>query len=165
MFHIPGFGFNRPVGAKHPNWVLSQGRYAPPNAVVAGVGHDGEPFYVGRTLHGNNLIPGKVKLSQGKCYVPFGGQEHSSSNYEILVQTEDIMFDWLPASNGAIPAGAIIGGYKSDGKRMFVGRALHNNKQIPGKVNVENKCIYIADGGREISYNSYEVLVCRMVDL
>lgn len=75
------------------------------------------------------------------------------------------MFDWLPASNGTVPAGAIIGGYKSDGKKMFIGRAYHNGKQIPGKVNVENRCLYISDCGKEISFNNYEVLVCRMVDL
>lgn len=67
-------------------WLAASGGNIPPNAVTAGQSEDGEPLYVGRVVHDGYLVVGKVQPSHGVLYIPFGGQELSFGDYEILVQ-------------------------------------------------------------------------------
>ena len=46
-------------------------------------GFDNEQVYVGRASHEGALIPGKVVPSHGVCYVPWGGQEHGKTEYQV----------------------------------------------------------------------------------
>lgn len=101
----------------------------------------------------------------GKCFVPFGGEEKESEEYELLVETDDCSFDWLPSSGGQVPVGAVVGGFKADGNKIYIGRTYHEGKIIVGKVNVEQGCLYIADSGAEHRYDEYEILVCKSIDL
>lgn len=71
----------------------------------------------------------------------------------------------MPAQNGQIPAGSIMGNRKPDGQSDFIGRTYHEGGNIPGKVHVENKKLYFPYGGQELQSKSYEVLVCRMIDI
>lgn len=54
-----------------------------PRVWVAG-GHNaaGVTLYICRFWVGSALVPGK--LEDGKCWVPFAYQEHSSTDFEIL---------------------------------------------------------------------------------
>ncbi|CAH1961261.1 unnamed protein product [Acanthoscelides obtectus] len=67
-------------------WVACSGGNIPPNALTAGQSEDGEPLYVGRVVHDGALVVGKVQPSHGVCYIPYGGEEKSFPEYEILVQ-------------------------------------------------------------------------------
>lgn len=66
-------------------WVACSGGNIPPNALPGGQSEDGEPLYVGRVIHEGTLTIGKVQQSHSCCYIPYGGQEHSYPQYEILV--------------------------------------------------------------------------------
>jgi len=68
------------------NWLACSGGNIPPNAVTAGQSEDGEPLYIGRVVHDGSLTVGKVQPSHGVLYIPYGGQEMSFQDYEILVQ-------------------------------------------------------------------------------
>jgi len=68
------------------HWQACYGGQIPPNAVAAGQSEDGEPLYIGRTVHDGTLTIGKVQPSHGVLYIPYGGQEVSYQQYEILVQ-------------------------------------------------------------------------------
>ncbi|GLH15948.1 Uncharacterized protein GBIM_20346 [Gryllus bimaculatus] len=57
----------------------------PDGAVRAGRDRDGDPIFVGRAWHEGDLLPAKVHPSHGVCYIPYGGQELSFPQYEILV--------------------------------------------------------------------------------
>lgn len=73
-------------------------------------------------------------------------------------------FVWLPSSDGAVPCGAIQGGTCESGERLYIGRTFHNNTITIGKVHPSHRCLYIPYGGKEHSYDEYEVLVCKTVD-
>ena len=45
---------------------------------------DSEPLFIGRHEHGGSLVIGKVHLSHGCLYIPFGKKEVKYSFYEIL---------------------------------------------------------------------------------
>ncbi|UYV82900.1 hypothetical protein LAZ67_22001320 [Cordylochernes scorpioides] len=66
-------------------WQWADGSNIPPGAIQGGATADGEPLYIGRHEHDGSMTIGKVHPSHGCVYLPFGGSEHSYSNYEILV--------------------------------------------------------------------------------
>lgn len=43
-------------------------------------------------------------------------------------------FDWVPASDGHIPEGAVEGGRTCDGEPLYIGRAHHHGSLTVGKV-------------------------------
>lgn len=55
-------------------------------ALPGGQSEDGEPLYIGRVIHDGALTVGKVQPSHGCLYIPYGGQELSFKEYEILLQ-------------------------------------------------------------------------------
>lgn len=57
----------------------------PPNAVPAGQTSNGEPLFIGRAHHGGVTTVGKVQLSHGSCFIPYGGQEMPFKEFEIYV--------------------------------------------------------------------------------
>lgn len=63
------------------SWVSAAPGTVPPNAVLGGF--DNENLFVGRAPLEGALIPGKVLLSHGVCYVPWGGAEHGIPEYEV----------------------------------------------------------------------------------
>lgn len=67
--------------------------------------------------------------------------------------------NWERVRNGNIPAGAVSGGGRLDGTPIFVCRARHSGKWIAGRA-ISGVC-YFADGRRERSETTFEVLVDR----
>jgi hypothetical protein len=67
-------------------WVATQG--VPKGAVPAGYevfNGDTYNYYICRGNIGSNLVPGKLVGSSGVCYLPWYGQEISTTNYQVLV--------------------------------------------------------------------------------
>lgn len=69
---------------------------------------------------------------------------------------------WVKASNGEVPPGAFVGG-QEPGRKLYVCRAEYKGGVYPGKV-VGKNC-NIGWGGKEITVNTYEVLVPGSVKL
>ncbi|XP_055684908.1 natterin-3-like [Lutzomyia longipalpis] len=65
---------------------------------------------------------------------------------------------WLPASEGQVPPGAVIGGHEVGGEKLYIARARHSGALIPGKLVPSHRCCYVAWGGREHAVKHYEVL-------
>jgi len=65
-------------------WINASGSDIPTGAVQGGVTADGEPLFIGRHEHEGSWVIGKVHPSHGSLYIPFGGEEHAYSEYEIL---------------------------------------------------------------------------------
>ncbi|KAK8763338.1 hypothetical protein V5799_034051 [Amblyomma americanum] len=72
-------------GAFHPQpvcqWVQCHGSRLPSNAVPGGE-DCGESIFIGRAMHGGDLVPGKVVPSHDCCYVSYDGTEHSHQEYQ-----------------------------------------------------------------------------------
>ena len=60
-------------------------------------------LFSGRFQHNNDYIPGKALRSHKCTYVPYGGKEIPSSNYEILVSDDQSILKWIPESGGKNP--------------------------------------------------------------
>lgn len=67
------------------SWVRESHGKIPRHAIVAGHTVQGENLYVGRFRHAGTLTPGKVHVSHGCCYIPYGGKEIAATTYEVLV--------------------------------------------------------------------------------
>lgn len=90
-------------------------------------------------------------------------QSLAFSSSQVLVPDET-QFEWLSASGGSVPSGAIQGGRTKAGETLYIGRALHDRELIVGKVHPSNNCLYIAYDGKEYRYEQYEVFVCKIVN-
>lgn len=66
-------------------WVPSSGGALPSGAVQGGMCTSGEPLFIGRTYHEGTLTIGKVHPSRQCLSIPYGGEEHCYSDYEVLV--------------------------------------------------------------------------------
>ncbi|KAK0072402.1 hypothetical protein PV325_011412, partial [Microctonus aethiopoides] len=129
-------------------WCDATGGNLPSGAVAGGEDID-EPLYIGRANHGGALIPGKVKLSHGVCYVPWGGEEHGKAEYQILCGCTP---RWVATSGENVPPNAIPAGETEDGEPLFVGRVAHEGTKTIGKVQASHGVCYIPFGGAEMSF-------------
>lgn len=93
--------------------------------------------------------------SGANCHIAYGGQEILKEQFEVLINTG---FKWVSATDGYVPENAVIGGQSLSGETLYIGRAMHNGQNTPGKICRRSKCIYVACGG-EVSSKEYEVLV------
>lgn len=66
-------------------WVPVTEDNIPPNALPCGHNESGEPLFSGRVNHEGTLTLGKVQASHKVLYIPYGGDEISYSEYEVLV--------------------------------------------------------------------------------
>ena len=66
-------------------------------------------MYIGRAIHENDLVPGKVHCSHGVLYLPWGYLEHSKQQYEVLVADVNAKYEWIRSSHGQAPHNAIHG--------------------------------------------------------
>ena len=53
--------------------------------MAGGCTSENEKLYIGRVFHDGTHTPGKIHPSHNTCYVPYGGEELSFSDYEALV--------------------------------------------------------------------------------
>ena len=83
---VPHTSYEYMIRPRYGNieWVSSSNGHVPSGAVVAGETKNNEPLFVGRCYHNGSWIIGKVHPSHGCLYIPFGGDEISERNYEVL---------------------------------------------------------------------------------
>ena len=57
------------------------------------------------------------------------------------------------------------GGASSDGEPLFIGRHEHEGSFVIGKVQPSHGSLYVAFGGQEIPFSSFEVLCVKHLPL
>ncbi|KAA3679827.1 uncharacterized protein DEA37_0008843 [Paragonimus westermani] len=62
------------------SWVPAKDGHVPKHAIEAGPG-----VYVCRADHDGEKVPGKLHFGHPCAYFPYGGQEVSRDEYEVLV--------------------------------------------------------------------------------
>ena len=144
-------------------WVDSSNGRIPSNAVVGGSDVDEEPLYVARAIQQGNVIPGKISRSLGGCCVGHEGKEHYHQECQVLTNPNGANLTWVEARDGNVPSGALLAGKNKDGEALYVGRVWHSNSLIIGGVYPSRKLLYVPFGCQELSFNEYEVLVCKDV--
>ncbi|KAG5894094.1 hypothetical protein JTB14_003950 [Gonioctena quinquepunctata] len=130
----------------------------PSTALRGGVDIDGHTIYVGRAYHEGDWIPAKVIPGKNVAYVSYNGLEHAKDRFQVLCEQR---FDWVPSHGGHVPSEAVQGGRTAQGEPLYIGRVYHEGSQTVGKVHPSHGVCYIPFDGKEIAYNSYEVLMLR----
>ena len=127
-----------------------------------------ERQYVCRARYGDQMLPGKLDLSQRTCYIPYDGYEHANSTYEVLLNRDGYNLKWVSSSNGQFPRGSVIGGY-STGWPMFICRVKLRDvrgvqRYVSGKLDPEPKfeSCYVPYDGSEKRFKEYQVLTNLM---
>ncbi|XP_055387528.1 uncharacterized protein LOC129616083 [Condylostylus longicornis] len=139
------------------NWIgTSSYSEVPSDAVLAGSDSDGDPIYVGRARHADDLLPAKVIPNKRKAYVSYDGEELEKYEYEILCGD---LYQWQSDSGGHIPPHAMSSGITSSGELLYIGRGEFAGSMTPGKIHPSHGCLYIPYGGGEHRIDNYEVLV------
>ncbi len=137
-------------------WVSDSDGGIPYGAVVCGNEADGTPLYLARAYYNGGLHPGKVRAEFRSANIPYGDNEVKVNPYEVYCGGGT----WISASGGAIPAGAVVCGYDTNGEYLYAARAWYAGGLQIGKVRPAFGGANIAYGGREIKVYSYEVLCC-----
>ncbi|KAJ8708125.1 hypothetical protein PYW08_010491 [Mythimna loreyi] len=148
------------VSLKGYHWLPMSDGLLPPNAIIGG--YDSEDIYIARAYHRGSLCPGKYVKSLGKAFVPWGGAEHSKTNFEILC---GFNATWVNVDADFIPDNAFIGGRTGGdkeigGEPLYIGRAkVSTANLICGKAYGRTHLCYLPYYGSEITKSSYEILV------
>eukprot|EP00731_Ephydatia_muelleri_P014162 Em0007g1472a len=70
-------------------------------AVCGGTNFDGEPLYVARINLPSGPTPGKMAPSFRIAHAGYGGEEHYSSNYEVLTNPKRKELKWEGTTRAA----------------------------------------------------------------
>ncbi|MCT4594119.1 MAG: DUF3421 domain-containing protein [Anaeromicrobium sp.] len=93
----------------------------------------------------------------------FQGQEQDPSkekiHFKVPTSQKGTGIQWVAASKGSIPLGAITAGYEPDGTPLYVARAHHSRGLHIGKIKPVSNGAKIPVEGSEVITNFYEVLV------
>ncbi|MHC1688545.1 MAG: DUF3421 domain-containing protein [Methanothrix sp.] len=137
-------------------WVSASYGGIPYGAVVCGHESDGTPLYLARAYYNGGLHPGKVRSEFGSANIAYGDDEVKVNPYDVYCGGGM----WVSASGGAVPAGAVICGYDTNGEPLYAARAYYAGGLQIGKVRPAFAGADITYGGYEYTVNSYEVLCC-----
>lgn len=126
--------------------------------VRGGVDSDGTVIFIGRAFHQGDMVPAKVMPDKNAAYICYAGEEIFKDDFEVLRSGD---FVWEFSTGGSLPEGAVTCGQTADGEQLYIGRALHQGTQTPGKVQPSHGCLYIPFDGLEVSIAEYEVLCLK----
>ncbi|KAI8850455.1 hypothetical protein BC829DRAFT_389464 [Chytridium lagenaria] len=125
------------------------------------------PLYASRLKHGNGLHPGMATSTT--ITIPYGSKgihPTSTTTYDILTPIPNAAFLTHLTGDGGIHPNALIAGYESDGRPLYVARAsvqrgmLDGRKALyPGKTGAHIGGAVVVVGGRELKVVPFDVLV------
>jgi hypothetical protein len=141
----------RVAGAGDANWAADGNGYKPYDAVQGGTDKDKNPLYFCRSYQSDDYQPGRLDPALGTCNSASGGQEITSSAYEVLVP------HWAAASDGQVPVGSFQAGTDIDGAPLYFCRGRSQGGVQPGKLKAGAGCS-IMDGGQAVLLKDYQVM-------
>lgn len=148
---------------------VNHGGNIPANAVEGGWRQDTkEPLYIARGSFGNALIPGFVQKSDGGRFscsninLGLGSFNSFTTNYEVLVNPNKAILNWVSARSGNIPSNAFEGGYLSPGRPAYIGRHGVGKKDIvPGCIDSSTGILTFQYKYKQNSFKEFQVLVAQ----
>ncbi|KAJ9067233.1 hypothetical protein DSO57_1001348 [Entomophthora muscae] len=145
-------------------WVYASGGDIPENAIVGGCEDDGTPLFVARHSYGGSLVIGKAAPHLNGMNFGFGGDEHHTHEYEVLIG--DIrMVRWVPYSGCLTHCEytPLKAGHEPNGQELFIAKARRGPGEVVGKVSTDmsNGMVYTYAGEeRSIEYNETYYVLC-----
>lgn len=195
-------GGKKPFFRRPGVWMDVKDGIMPMRTVLGGNDSDGEKIYVGRAKIDGAIVPGKVVPAHKTCYMGLDGTEHGASKYQVcfsilqlssntvtslhqvLVRNKCCELVWVPATEGAIPFGALQAGVSKEKEPLFVARSstfdgattigwvYHKIKRyraslyfVPLQLNPAQGICSCSYGGEEHFMTEYEILVVKYIPL
>lgn len=93
--------------------------------------------------------------------VGLDGKEYICDNYELLLTYEGSQVIWKQSSHGRIHEDAVEGGKTISGETLYIGRVIHNQMKVPGKIQPSKKRMFITSNFVEIAIEEYEILIIK----
>ena len=143
-------------------WVKTTANNIPDGAMRGGYEANGDSLFIARAPTPDGYV------SAGKCSrylegarIPYGGKELTRNEYEVLVFpiADNGYYEYQTATLDKVPANAVPSDVNASNPKVFVGRFMHENSLVPGKVFIPNKVCYVSYDGKEYPNDKYEVLV------
>lgn len=137
-------------------WAASSEGAFDEGSVIGGFSMDGfKKLYVVRISTSSGYCPGYLKDSESEAVAVADGKVITSSNYETLVNPDDIFLEWIVPDGNRIPTGAVVA---DEGKKVFIARTKVNGDFAPGVMvsSDGNDFTFIADGSEVIEIKNGE---------
>lgn len=136
-------------------WISNQASdKIPPSAVVCGT-KNRKNLYVGRAEHAGSITPGFIDPDKKVCCIPWGGQAHEKTVFEILCTPGE----FVPCDDTNILLRATPAGISELGEPLYIGRVDSNGILVCGKVQRSHDVCYIPLKGKEKFNKNYEIFV------
>lgn len=142
------------------------GASVPQHTYVAGRMLERECVGVSRAIMEDGVLTGgKFWIRNKEATIPWEGYEYPEENCQVLCVTPDAeaQLDWVAATYGSVPPGAVTVGTNLDGDTQYVARVEHFDSVIPGYVVPKDKCCYYGVMWKQLQSSEYEVLVVKSV--
>jgi hypothetical protein len=134
-----------------PAWQSPSGTSIPLEALQMGTDTNGDALYSCYAQYDGSIQLGKTETGWGTCDIGYGGREIWSSPTSILGSA------WQTGNNGSIPNSAVQLGSFSNGTELYPCRTQVDGGWQLGFIQSGGWCT-IGFGGKEVGYESYEVL-------
>lgn len=144
-------------------WIAASGGESVDDAIVAGTAADGAELHIARAPIDPEIAPGKLHVGYECAYIPLHEVEETAADYEVLANPGGVELEWVGASGGDVPIGAVAGGTCGQGEPIYLSRCSHEDEVIPGKLVPRTGAAYVPWSGNEYTYEEYEVLCVKTV--
>ncbi|XP_063980314.1 uncharacterized protein LOC135164154 [Diachasmimorpha longicaudata] len=126
--------------------------------VKVGSDSDGSTLVVGRCWVEDSIIPCKTRPTQGIAFCAYNNREINKYSYKVLLMDRDD-YEWVKVKNLQIPDNAIVVGRTKESDPLYVGRTIHNDVDVAGKVPHSTGFLHYPYYHTEYITRSYEILV------
>lgn len=108
---------------------------------------NGFPIGIGRFQIERDLLPGAFYVKE--CFVCTSYACISHKKYDEFEILCDGDVDWIPAQEGQVPSHTVVGGRAEQWENLHIGKVVHCDKTVIGKVHRSHRCLYIPWGDAE----------------
>lgn len=129
----------------------------PTNAFIVGYENNGTPIYLCHARYQNSLQPGKTWANSNQCNIPYGGQEYQiKSDYSVYDRVVS-NGRWVRGGSGNLPEGAMVVGFDTDNKNLYLCRSYLDNGLQPGKTWQGSTACNVPYNGKEYMQSDYSI--------
>lgn len=112
-------------------------------------------------------VPGYLAEGVDKAVAVVNARSVESSEYQTLVNPDDVFLEWVVPQGDRIPTGAVVVDVRDNGRKTFAGRGMVGGDWRPGVFvpTDQEDNVFVADGDQVVKFGpgNYEVLCVSTV--
>uniref|UniRef100_A0A1Y1NJD6 Farnesoic acid O-methyl transferase domain-containing protein n=1 Tax=Photinus pyralis TaxID=7054 RepID=A0A1Y1NJD6_PHOPY len=144
------------------HWKVYKGKI-PHDAYRVGTNNAEDAIYIAQVLYRDLLVPGEIVAGRREAVFEWGNSRHTTANnVMILCSNNPTQLRWESTSSFLFKSNGryIVGGSEGDSD-IFIGRGIHDDERIVGKVVVDHKntiWLHAVHENRVVRLTEFEVL-------